>query len=222
MQGLSIADQTVVWGHSQGGHAALWAGLLADSYAPDAGVVGVAAMAPASNLTSLAANFDNVTGGSIFASYALAGYARTYDDVDFDDYVRGAAKVQTEEMATRCLSGAGALLNVATYLVQDTSIFTTDPNSGALGERIRENTPTDPMTVPLLLAQGEIDELVIPSSQQEYAEGRCASGGGPVDYRTYHDRGHVDVVADDSPLIPDLLKWTEQRFAGEQAPDTCR
>jgi uncharacterized membrane protein HdeD (DUF308 family)/acetyl esterase/lipase len=222
MQGLSIADQTVVWGHSQGGHAALWAGLLADSYAPDAGVVGVAAMAPASNLTSLAANFDDVTGGSIFASYALAGYARTYDDVDIDDYVRGAAKVQTEEMATRCLSGAGALLNVATYLVQDTSIFTTDPNSGALGERIRENTPTDPLTMPLLIAQGETDELVIPSSQQEYAEGRCASGGGPVDYRTYRDRGHVDVVADDSPLIPDLLKWTEQRFAGEQAPSTCR
>lgn len=48
----------VIWGHSQGGHAALWAGQLAESYLagtrpsqPTAGLtlVGVAALAPASN-----------------------------------------------------------------------------------------------------------------------------------------------------------------------------
>jgi uncharacterized membrane protein HdeD (DUF308 family)/acetyl esterase/lipase len=221
VEGLSLSDRAVVWGHSQGGHAALWAGTLADDYAADAGVVGVAAMAPASNLTGLISNLDSVTGGSIFAAYVLDGYTRTYDDVDIDDYVRGAAEVQVEEMATRCLSGPGALLNIAEYLTQDTSIFDTDPASGALGARLAENIPSDPIAVPLLLAQGETDPLVIPSAQQAYAEQRCASGGGPVDYRTYADRDHVGVVADDSPLVPDLLEWTEQRFAGEPAADTC-
>jgi len=219
--GVSLSDQAVVWGHSQGGHAALWAGTLADDYAPDAGVVGVAAMAPASNLTGLIANLDEVTAGSIFASYVLDGYARTYDDVEVRDYVRGAAQVQVEEMATRCLSGPGALVNVGESLVQDTSIFDTDPTTGALGARIAENIPTDPIEAPLLLAQGETDPLVIPSAQQEYADQRCASGGGPVDYRTYADRDHVGVVADDSPLVPELLDWTAQRFAGEQAQSTC-
>ena len=221
VEGVSLADRTVVWGHSQGGHAALWAGTLADDYAPDVGVVGVAAMAPASNLTGLIANLDEVTGGSIFAAYVLEGYARTYDDVDVDDYVRGAAEVQVEKMATRCLSGPGALVNVAEYLVQDTSVFDTDPASGALGARLEENIPADPIAAPLLLAQGETDPLVIPSAQQEYADRRCDSGGGPVDYRTYPDRDHVGVVADDSPLVPDLLEWTRERFAGEQAADTC-
>lgn len=221
VEGVSLSDEAVVWGHSQGGHAALWAGTLADDYAPDAGVVGVAAMAPASNLTGLLENLDEVTGGSIFASYVLEGYARTYDDVDIDDYVRGAAQVQVEEMSTRCLSGPGALLNVVEYLTQDTSIFDTDPTTGALGARIAENIPGDPIEAPLLLAQGETDLLVVPSAQQAYAEQRCASGGGPVDYRTYADRDHVGVVADDSPLVPDLLEWTAQRFAGEPAEDTC-
>lgn len=106
-------------------------------------------------------------------------------------------------------------------LVQDTSIFDTDPTTGALGARIAENIPTDPIEAPLLLAQGETDPLVIPSAQQEYADQRCSSGGGPVDYRTYADRDHVGVVADDSPLVPELLDWTAERFAGQPADDTC-
>jgi uncharacterized membrane protein HdeD (DUF308 family) len=46
MDQVSLSDQTVVWGHSQGGHAALWAGILTEDYTPDAGVIGVAAIAP--------------------------------------------------------------------------------------------------------------------------------------------------------------------------------
>lgn len=221
VEGISLADQAVVWGHSQGGHSALWAGVLADDYAPDSNVVGVAAMAPASNLTGLIANLDDVTAGSIFAAYVLEGYASTYDDVDLGDYVRGAAEVQVEEMAERCLSGPGALLNIGEYLTQDTSVFDTDPTTGALGARLEENIPSDPIEAPLLLAQGETDPLVIPRAQQEYADQRCAAGGGPVDYRTYPDKDHVGVVAADSPLIPELFDWTADRFAGDDAPDSC-
>jgi hypothetical protein len=40
----------VVSGH--GGHAALWTGILAPTYAPDVTLDGVAALAPAGNLPS--------------------------------------------------------------------------------------------------------------------------------------------------------------------------
>ncbi|HEX5202231.1 MAG TPA: hypothetical protein VFW27_20065, partial [Actinoplanes sp.] len=65
------------------------------------------------------------------------------------------------------------------------------------------------------------DGLITPAAQDEYAEPRCSSGGGEVDYRTYPDRDHVGIVAADSPLIPELLAWTSDRFAGEPAPDGC-
>lgn len=42
-----------VWGHSQGGHATLFAGLLAQSYAPELQLVGAAAAAPAYELDKL-------------------------------------------------------------------------------------------------------------------------------------------------------------------------
>ena len=105
VEGVDLSDRAVVWGHSQGGHAALWAGTLADDYAPDAGVVGVAAIAPAGNLTRLTTNLDDVTGGSIFASYVLAGYARTYDDVRLRDYVRAPARSRPGRWAAAACRG---------------------------------------------------------------------------------------------------------------------
>ena len=42
MPELKLDTRTVVWGHSQGGHAALWTGIVGPRYAPDVKIVGVA------------------------------------------------------------------------------------------------------------------------------------------------------------------------------------
>lgn len=57
--------------------------------------------------------------------------------------------------------------------------------------------------------------------QAAYAKQRCSLGGGPLEYKTYPGRDHVDVVTDDSPLIPDLIAWTLDGFNGKPAPTTC-
>ena len=51
--GVGDGRSFAVWGHSQGGQAALFTGLLASTYAPDLNLVGVAAAAPATELRSL-------------------------------------------------------------------------------------------------------------------------------------------------------------------------
>jgi len=220
MDGLSLADQTVVWGHSQGGHAALWTGQLADSYAPDDQVIGVAALAPASNLTGLAAHLDDVPGGSIFESYIIQAYSDVYDDVRFDDYVRVTARIPVREIAARCLAEPEVFVSIIATLLFDRPITSRDPTTGALGERLAENVPMDPIRAPLFIGQGEGDALVLPSAQQAYVDQRCALGGA-LEYRTYPGSDHVGVVGDDSPLIPDLLEWTEDRLDGKPATSTC-
>jgi len=35
------------------------------------------------------------------------------------------------------------------------------------------------------------------------------------------NRDHVGVVADDSPMIPDLIQWTQTASIAKQAPSTC-
>ncbi|MCW5954870.1 MAG: lipase, partial [Propionibacteriaceae bacterium] len=76
-----LGDRTVAWGHSQGGGAALWAGAIADGYAPDVPLAGVAALAPAANLPELTAGLPEITGGSVFGSFVIAAYAALYPDV---------------------------------------------------------------------------------------------------------------------------------------------
>ena len=71
-----------------------------------------------------------------------------------------------------------------------------------------------------MIAQGEADPLILPSMQAAYARQRCALGGA-LEYRTYPGLDHVGLVASDSPLIPYLLSWTQDRFDGKSAPSNC-
>jgi acetyl esterase/lipase len=220
LDGVVLSEQTVVWGHSQGGHAALWTGIVAPDYAPDVPLSGVAALAPASDLPGLVGNLDTLPGGAIFASYVVEGYADAYDDLTYRDAVRPAANVLVGELAARCLSGPEVLVSVAETLIIDQPVIADDAVDGPFGARLAENVPTGPIEAPLFLGQGETDELVLPEAQAGFAALRCEVGGA-VEYRTYPDRDHVGVVRADSPLVPDLLRWTGDRLAGEPAASTC-
>src|SRR2546430_1245323 len=48
-----VSRRFAVWGHSQGGHAGLFAGQLAQNYAPEFSLKGIAVAAPATDLKSL-------------------------------------------------------------------------------------------------------------------------------------------------------------------------
>lgn len=217
---VGLADRTVVWGHSQGGHAALWTGVLASTYAPELDIAGVAALAPASNLPDLVDSLGDVTGGALFASYVVDEYAHEYPDVTYERLVRPGARILVREMAQRCLAEPGVLVSALTSVVLDKPVWHGDPSSGAFLERLVENVPSGPVAAPLLVAQGADDPLVVPAAQDAYVGARCAAGY-PVDYRTYAGRDHVGLVEADSPLVPELVAWTADRFDGAPATDTC-
>lgn len=217
---LSLADQTVVWGHSQGGHSALWSGIIASSYAPDVHVVGVAAFAPASDLPALVQKALDTVAGRIIASYVLTAYSSFYSDVDFN-IVNPNARFILRDMAWRCLVGKQALVSVfeASKLLPN-SLFA--PNSTtALENRLTQNIPSEIIDVPLFIAQGETDELVFPSVQNEYVQSRCDAGQSLI-YRTYAGRDHLGLVAGNSPLLPDLTQWTKDRFEGIPQESGCQ
>jgi uncharacterized membrane protein HdeD (DUF308 family) len=217
---IHLSDTTLVWGHSQGGHAALWTGILAPTYAPDVPLAGVAAIAPASSLLGLVESLATVRGGSIFAAYVIQAYSDIYPDVAFGRYVRPTARIQIREMAARCLAEPEIFASVITSLLLGKRFFASDPATGALGQRLAANTPNAPIPAPLLIAQGQTDGLVTPHAQATYVRQRCAAGQ-PVDYRTYPGRDHVGVIAPDSPLIRELLQWSADRIAGRPSTPTC-
>lgn len=210
----------VVWGHSQGGHAALWAATLAPSYAPELALSGVAVAAPASMPGPLMRAAQDSPVGRIMTSYVIRAYAARYPDVDPAALVRPAARLLVADMARRCLAGKPALVSVLEAWLLDAPVLTGDPTQGALGARLDENVPRGPIGVPVLIAQGTLDDLVLPGVQDGYVAGRCAAGQA-IDYRRYAGDDHLSLVSDASRFPAELVAWTHERIQGTAAPAGC-
>lgn len=220
LQDASLGEDVVVWGHSQGGASALWTGGVAPSYAPELNILGVAAMAPAANLPAMIGELADGAAGTIVGPLVLAGYASHYDDVRVNDYLLPAATLSYQETLSRCWSDSSFLVSALSTVLMDRPIWTKAPSDGPLGARLEQNVPRLPVTAPLLVAQGLTDTLVLPSAQQQYVDELCTSGQ-KVDFRTYEGKDHMGVVTGDSPLLGELMSWTQDRLDGVPAGDTC-
>jgi len=216
---VKLSHQIVVWGHSQGGGAALWTGIEAPSYAPDVPLSGVAALAPAANLPALAKALETGKVGMLLSSFMVAGYSNAYVDVAFNHYIRASARTVVRAVVGRCLSEPATLLSLPAVLIGE-QIFSRDLNAGPLGTRLAENVPDRVTHTPTLIAQGDADSLVLPAVQSAFVHELCHAGQ-KLEYRTYPGLDHVPLVEPDSALIPYLLTWTQARFKHANAPSNC-
>lgn len=217
---LSLTDKTVVWGHSQGGNAAIWTGILAPVYASEQKIDGIAAAAPATDLIELVLKAQGTPVGKILSSYIATAYSSTYPDVVFDEIISPGKRWLVRDIATRCMSGKEALFMVAESLVAGNTIFSGDPTVGTLGKRLRENTPDKVVNVPLLIAQGENDELVLFEIQKGFVDRQC-SAGQSMEFFTYTGLDHLKIVGKESAYNKDLIQWTRDRFENKTAPKGC-
>jgi hypothetical protein len=85
-----------------------------------------------------------------------------------------------------------------------------------MGEHLLQNSPLGPFPVPVLLAQGTIDDLVLPSVQDGYVKTRCGEGA-VIDYRRIDGRDHMSLVLEQEPLTQMLMQWSRDRFDGKPA-----
>jgi alpha-beta hydrolase superfamily lysophospholipase len=221
MNDVRLDPRTLVWGHSQGGHSALWSGIRAQDYAPDIKLVGVAALAPASDLTALMQEGKATTFGKIISSLVVDSYPAQYPDVTATALLNGWSRFWARDMARRCVGGLGSLFSVAeTKFLPQQGLFVDGALTGAFAKRLLENTPTGAIQAPVFIGQGLADDLVFANVQADYVKARCAAGQ-PLDYRVYDKRDHLSLVAADSQLVPDLLAWSTERLKGDPASNTC-
>lgn len=215
-------DDLLLWGHSQGGQAVLFAAQEASTYAPELDLHGVAAAAPAAELSALLTpDIDHVAGVTI-GSYALSAYADFYGPdtpgATLSSVLTEDAQEQVGAMADLCLLGQQKELHslarplVGNFVTAD--LATTAPWDDLLDE----NTPGGaPIDVPVLIAQGLADQLVVPRTTDEFVERLCEQREH-VQYRTYEriDHGLVGFRA-----VPLVRPWFRSLLAGDAVPDTC-
>ena len=92
-----------VWGHSQGGQAALFTGQLATTYAPELHLVGVAAGGPVPDLIDLFKVNVKTTIGRVLIAMGLQSWASVYHDAKLDQIVSPAARPIVARIARNCL-----------------------------------------------------------------------------------------------------------------------
>ena len=216
---LTLDRRMVVWGYSQGGHAALWTGIVGPRYAPDLEIRGVAAIAPATNIAKI---LDmNVEVDKRFGPYLARSYSRFYPDIKFEQAVRPEALDAARQIVNLCdfLPREDQERIAALAAMFNGPALATSSNK-ALQARIEQNTPDRPIQAPVVIAQGLSDIVVPPSATDAYVDERCAAGQ-QLEYWTFAGRDHLTIIQPGTPLEDPLIKWTMARFANEPQPTGC-
>lgn len=227
--GAMAGRQYGVFGHSQGGHAALWAGTLAPDYAPELTLVGVAGAAPAAPLADLVSqewdsNVAWVIGAEVFVSFPAVYPGLSREAVGTPTAVR-----TYDSVANRCLIDGILEGELRTELGQ--RFFASDPLSApGWRESITDQSapPTAP-GMPVLVTESVNDGVVLPSSIATMQKQWCQSGSdlqvtwlGPLRGTALKD-AVMSHMYEGSVGGAVATTWFERLFDGERpGPRTCR
>jgi acetyl esterase/lipase len=212
LPGAAAGRSFAVWGHSQGGHAALFAGLLAQSYAPEWHLEGVAAAAPATELAVLLNDDIDTDGGRNLTAMTLWSWAQVYH-APLSKVVVPQAVPIIDHLAGLCIerwfdvfSRRGPTEALRREFLKVADFADEEPWRRLLAR----NTPgLLAPRIPIFLAQGSADTLVRPQVTQAYAEALCRHGSA-VTYDGVQGVGHAFVARDAAPAA---IAWIAARFA---------
>jgi pimeloyl-ACP methyl ester carboxylesterase len=219
MPELELDERAVVWGHSQGGHAALWTGIAGPHYAPDVKIAGVAAIAPAADMLHIVEM--NPPIDKRLGPYVALSYSRFYPDVKFDEALHPDALAAAREMVHLCgfLPPEDPQRMAALAATFQGRALATDTDA-ALTARLSENAAGRAIPAPVVIAQGLADVVVPPAATDAYVERRCAAGQR-LEYWRFAARDHGGIVQPGTPLDAPLVAWTAARFSNEAQAGGC-
>jgi alpha-beta hydrolase superfamily lysophospholipase len=216
--GPLASNTVVVAGHSQGGQAALFAGQIAQSYAPELFVIGVAAFAPVTSVLEFAPTRASRTDGSM-AYLVMAAYAwsRTYGNFPLDTVLSDRALRADDVVLSGCstaIEGAYDPVADRTWLVPNW-----EENPGLLGDDQANRPGEQPTSAPVLVLQGTDDAVVPPTATDRFVTGQlCDAEHDTAEYVPVAGASHSGVLTAGAST---LLRWMRQRVAGTAPPSSC-
>jgi alpha-beta hydrolase superfamily lysophospholipase len=214
-------NRFVVWGHSQGGQAALFTGQIAARYAPELKLVGVAAAAPATYLVELFDSDKNSPTGKELTAMALWSWSKLYN-YSITNVVEPNAMKAYETMARDCIESVPEFeaLDRAERPLQREKFLKINPAKVEPWRGIMlRNTPGQaPAGAPVFLAQGLADTTVPPPVTKRFGKALCAKGTR-VSFVVMPGVTHTFAAKDS---VRAALKWMAARFRGAPAPSSCK
>ncbi len=216
------SNRFATWGESQGGHASLWAGQLARSYAPDLNLIAVAAAAPPTDL------IENLTGGSdpsiraFLTAFTADSWSRHYGISLRTLGNKSTAGLITRLARNNCISltakpKLGTVIGIVALRRQLKGVDLGKISPWA--ELARDNSvAVRDYGAPFFIAQNQADVIVSPAITKEFVLKMCRAGARLRFVPMTTPGGHPTSAADSTEA---MLDWLDARFAGDRAPSDC-
>lgn len=209
--GIRPGAPVVLWGFSQGGHAAAFAAELAGEEAPELDLRGVAVAAPVSDVVAFAERAEGRDDQLGVLLIILAGLRAAHPEVEPSRVLGPVLTRLLAEVERRCI---GELVTEATG-ARDELLVGRVADDPVIVERLEAQRAGDrPVGVPALVVQGDRDDTVDPADTAALVERWCRAGG-VVEHvvRPGGDHG--------TPAIDVVLPWLVDRVTGVEPPSTC-
>lgn len=210
LEDTGAGNRYALWGHSQGGHAVLWAAQISDEYAPELQLVGTAAAAPASELVALMSQqYDKVVAW-VIGPEVMVSWPYYYQKVSVEKVATRTGKANYIKMSQLCLLNAGYAAVIRENVMGE-QLFSINPVEDEEWYRVAsENTPSPPGNIPVLIVQSITDKVVLPDTTALLVE-RYYAEESPLNVIWLDGISHNDSAKVCGPLVN---TWLQQRFAG--------
>ena len=212
----SASPRWLAMGGSQGGQAAWAADEVAGTYGTGLDLVGAVALAPAvdiSRIPDLAWNSALSDQQTTFMPMIVVGASRVDPTITVSDYLSPTAEQKLGDL-TGC--DQPRLVAAATSLDENDVRPRSRAAADRLRDRLRRNAlPQQKLDAPLLVLNGDRDEVVLPTWVEAAVTRGCAMGD-EITHRVVPGANHTDLGPDQQ-----AISWIQARFAGAAASSTC-
>jgi predicted esterase len=216
--GIPARAKTAIWGYSQGGQTAPWAGQLQPDYTPELDLVAVAAGGVPADLIEVGHNLDGKLGSAFLLETVMGLWAQYPESVPIDTLANDLGKEAIQRAREICVLDA-----VFEYMHQELSeLVTGNPPLSQLIEEYAYQPLEDqklgkaPIQAPLYLYHGTADEFIPLEQHLQLKETYCAMG---VDTTFGVYPGDHMTTLGQAPQY--VLAWLKDRFNGIPTDGTC-
>jgi dipeptidyl aminopeptidase/acylaminoacyl peptidase len=190
----NISKRYLIAGHSQGGHAALFAAGLASSWQPKLKLRGTVAFAPASHILDQASLLPALTSPSSLTALAtlfLDGASTQSTAINVNQILSDQVLQFYPLLQSQCLGRLGQSDELGG--IPPSQLERSGADLSALNPVLAAMNPAVKTAAPILIPQGESDTTVFPFLTAQLKD-ELLGLGDQVTYKTYPGVDHVGVV----------------------------
>lgn len=218
LAGIASDAKVAIWGFSQGGQTACWAGQLQPTYLPNINLVAVAAGGVPADLIETGYYIDGKVGSSFLLQVVMGLWSQYPDQVPLEELANADGKAAMERAQEVCTFGAlfeFMHVTISEFVVGNPSLeelidtYVYEPLMDQKLGNIKINAP-------VYLYHGTMDEIIPLEQSLELKEAYCDLGMN-VTYGVYPGE-HIITQFQAADTV---LSWLNDRFNGKFDLGTC-